>query len=94
MRHLETSGRGGGNNPLLRSTWPLAQRIPKTIKVGKVHLFSESEYVIPCVGSLTEEKSCASMFEFPQPYGYWRCVKNRIQYLSNQGVTVYVTNCR
>jgi hypothetical protein len=31
---------------------------------GKVHLLYEPRYVIPCVGNLTEEKSCVSMSEF------------------------------
>jgi hypothetical protein len=38
---------------------------PRVVPLAKVHLLYEAEYVIPCIGNLTEEKSCASMFEFP-----------------------------
>jgi hypothetical protein len=44
---------------------------------SKLHLLYELEYVIVCVGSLTEEKSCVCL-NFPPAYEYRKYVESRI----------------
>jgi hypothetical protein len=39
--------------------------IPLFERVKTVHALDRAATVIGCIGNLTEEKSCVSMFEFP-----------------------------
>jgi hypothetical protein len=56
---------------------------PEDSYVYKLHLLFEPEYVMHCVGNLTEENFVKQFLNFPLEYVYRKSVENKIVWWRN-----------